>query len=96
MTERQYQAKLVKRIRDRFPGCLLIKNDPSYTQGIPDWTLLVGDKWAMIEVKASVDSPLQPNQQFYLDQLDDMSFACLIYPEIEEDMLNALEKAFGV
>lgn len=96
MTERQYQAKVTKKIRNLFPGCMLIKNDPQYQQGIPDWTLLYGDKWGMIEIKASKNAPFQPNQEYYLEVLDDMSFAMVIYPEIEEDMLNALQEAFGV
>jgi hypothetical protein len=96
VTERQYQAKVTKKIRNLFPGCMLIKNDPQYQQGIPDWTLLYGDKWGMIEIKASKNAPFQPNQEYYLEVLDDMSFAMVIYPEIEEDMLNALQEAFGV
>lgn len=96
MTERAYQAKLVKKIRARFPGCVLIKNDPSYQQGIPDWTLLWRDKWAMLEVKADEVASVQPNQVYFVEQFDEMSFAAFIHPGNEEEVLSALQDAFGL
>lgn len=96
MTERQYQATLVKKLKRTFPGCVLLKNDSSYQQGIPDWTLFYGDKWAMLEVKAEADSPTQPNQEYFVEQLNDMSFAAFIYPGNERSVIDALKQAFGL
>lgn len=94
MTENQYQAGLIKRLEARFPGCVIMKNDAAYKQGILDLTILYGRYWATLEVKRSEDSPVRPNQDFYVQRLDEMSFAAYIYPENEEEVLSALQQAF--
>lgn len=95
MTESQYQGQLIKKLERTFPGCLVLKNDPQYIQGILDLTVLYQHMWAMLEVKAGANSPYQPNQEHYIHQLGQMSFAAVIYPEIEEDVLSALQEAFA-
>jgi hypothetical protein len=94
LQERHYQGKLIRKLRHLFPGCVILKNDSSYLQGVPDLIILYGDRWAMLEVKASEDAGYQPNQQYYVDLLGAMSFASFIYPEIEEEVLHALQQAF--
>jgi VRR-NUC domain. len=94
MTENQYQAKLIKKLEKMFPGCIILKTDSGYRQGIPDLILLWHEYWAVLEVKASALSNLQPNQGYYIGQLDAMSFAAYIYPENEEEVLSALQQAF--
>jgi hypothetical protein len=94
MTETQYQTYLIKKIEDLFPGCVVFKNDPSYKQGILDLTILFEDRWALLEVKASAKAARQPNQEYYVRQLHDMSFASFIYPENETEVLHALQQAF--
>ena len=96
MTENAYQAKLTKKIKRMFPGCVLLKNDAAYQQGILDWTILYEDKWASLEVKASADAVLQANQEFFVHKLNDMSFAAVIYPENEAEVLGALQQAFAI
>lgn len=94
MRENQYQAQLIKTLYRIFGDeCLVLKNDSSYLQGIPDLLVLVGDRWAMLEVKASAAAPYQPNQKHYLDFLGDWSFTAVIYPENEREILNALQRA---
>lgn len=94
MTESKYQAGLIKRIKIRFPGCVVLKNDANYQQGIPDLTILFRNKWAMLEVKDSLKALRQPNQEYYIRQLDELSFAAFIDPDNEEDVLDALQEAF--
>jgi hypothetical protein len=94
MTERQYQAKLIKKLERMFPDCVVLKNDPAYLQGMLDLTVLFRNGWASLEVKLSGDSVVQPNQRHYVEKLNEMSFAAFIYPEIEEEVLNALQQAF--
>ncbi|AXQ61317.1 VRR-Nuc domain protein [Streptomyces phage LibertyBell] len=96
MQEREYQAKLIKKLRTLFPGCVVLKNDPEYLQGIPDLLILHGDRWAMLEVKAGERSPQQPNQDYYVRKLDGMAFARFIYPSIEKEVLDALREALSV
>lgn len=95
MTEAAYQAKLIKRLKREFPGCVVIKNDPNYQQGILDLTILFCNMWAMLEVKASSVAKHQPNQDHFVRTLDEMGFAAFIYPENEEDVLDALQEAFS-
>ena len=94
MTEKQYQAKLIKKLERMFPGCFIMKMDPDYQQGILDLIILHYDKWASLEVKISANANIQPNQQYYVEKLNEMSFAAFIYPEIEEEVLFALQQAF--
>jgi Holliday junction resolvase len=93
--ESEFQRKLVARIIHMFPGCEVIKQDASKTQGVPDLLILWRNKWAMLEVKRSAKAAVRPNQQYYVDFFNGMSFAAFIYPENEEEVLSALQHAFG-
>lgn len=93
--ERDYQAGLIERLKECFPGCVVLKNDTGYMQGIPDLTILYKNMWAVLEVKRHRNSIEQPNQSWYIDMLDDMSFASFIYPENEEEVMGELQLAFG-
>lgn len=94
MAENRYQRKLIKKLEDLFPGCVILKNDSSYKQGMLDLTILWKKYWASLEVKDSASSEMRPNQEYYIERLDKMSFAAKIYPENEEEVLNALQQAF--
>lgn len=94
MRENAYQAELIKKLRILFPGCFILKNDSGYMQGVPDLLVLYKAWWAMLEVKISEHEPFQPNQEYYIQMLDDMSFAACIYPANEEDVLDALQRQF--
>ena len=94
MLEATYERKLKKKLEERFPGCLIQKNDASRIQGIPDLTIFYNDMWAMLEVKASWDAPQRPNQEHYINRVSEMSFASFIYPENEDEVLNGLQHAF--
>lgn len=93
MLERDYQARLIKKIKRMLPGCLILKNDSDYLQGIPDLLILYGPRWAALEVKPSRDAPNQPNQVYYVCEMHDMSFAAFIYPDNEAEVLDALQQA---
>jgi len=95
MRESIYQLDLIKRLRDRFPGCVILKNDPSFIQGIPDLIILYGDKWAMLEVKPRASAPTRPNQPYFVEKFNEMSFAAFINPDNEEEVLDALQSSFG-
>jgi hypothetical protein len=95
MAESRYQTGLIKRIKRRFPGCMLIKNDSGYMQGIPDWTLFFGPCWATLEVKDHANAAQRPNQAYYVEQMNNMSFSAFVCPENEEEVLTALSEAFA-
>lgn len=92
--ESKFQARLRKKIEDRFPGSIVMKNDPTYIQGIPDLLVLYKDKWAALECKRTKGSSHRPNQDYYIEHMNDMSYAAFIYPENEEEVLNALQQTF--
>lgn len=94
MRERNYQARLIRVLKQEFPGVIILKNDPNYRQGVPDLLLLYMDKWAALEVKGDADASVRPNQKYYVNKMHDMSFASFIYPENEEEVLNALQRTF--
>jgi len=96
MRETQYQNKiLIPRIYECLPESVVIQNDPKKIQGIPDLLVLWRDRWAMLEVKRSADETPEPNQEYYVDMFNRMSFAAFIYPENEDEVLDALQSAFG-
>ena len=95
MLENKFQAKLIQDIKQLLPGCIVMKNDSSYIQGIPDLLVLHKDKWASLECKKSTNAQKQPNQEYYVKRMDEMSFARFISPENKEDVLNELRKTFG-
>lgn len=94
--ENAFQAALIKELKDLFPGCVVLKNDPNYIQGFPDLTILYKDHWAVLECKRSKSASKRPNQSYYIDQLGEMSYAAFICPENREDVLDELQQAFLV
>jgi len=95
MRESVYQRSIIERLEDEFPGCVVLKNDASYIQGMPDLLVLYRDKWAMLEVKTSRDSPMRPNQEHYISLLSQMSYAAFVYPEIEDRIFYELQHTFN-
>ena len=94
MLESKFQANLIKELKKRFEGCIVMKNDASYIQGIPDLLVLCNDKWAAIECKKNAKASKQPNQEYYVGLMDNMSFARFICPENKEEVLSDLQKTF--
>jgi len=95
MIESNYQAKLVKKLKLIFPGCIVMKNDAQLKQGIPDLTILYKDKWACLEVKKSQTAKHRPNQDYNIEKMNNMSYAAFIYPENEEKIFSELEEVFA-
>lgn len=94
MQEREFQASLIKEIKNRFPGCIVMKNDSSYIQGIPDLLILYEDKWGSLECKKNAKASHRPNQEYYVEKMNDMSFSAFIFPENKGEVLDALERSF--
>ncbi len=93
MVESEFQSKLIRELKERFPGCIVLKNDADYIQGIPDLLILHNNKWASLEVKRSESAKHRPNQDYYVAKMNSMSFAAFIFPENKEDVLHDLEQA---
>lgn len=99
MLEREYQAELIKRIIHRFGAdrTRVTINDPNMPgqQGIPDLTVYIGPKWFLLEVKASAKSKLRPNQEYWVNKWGEQTFCSFIYPENEEEVLDAMERSLA-
>ena len=95
-SERIYQAGLIKRLKKAFPGCVVLKNDPNYIQGIPDLIVLFEDKWAALEVKQDAKAKHRPNQDHYISTMSEMSYASFVYPENESEVFSELQQSFGM
>lgn len=96
MKESAFQAKLIREIKKRFPGAIVLKNDPNYIQGFPDLTVLYKDRWAVLEIKQSEKASHQPNQDFYILQTEKMSVGRFVYPENMMEVLDDLARSFQV
>ena len=94
MLESRFQSALIRKLKNRFPGCIVLKNDSGYLQGIPDLLVLHGAHWAALECKQSLSSPKQPNQEYYVDRMNRMSFSRFVCPENEEEVLHDLQQSF--
>lgn len=94
MAERDFQSDLIVELKEKFPDCIVMKNDSKYIQGIPDLLVLWGKHWAALECKKDKDAPFRPNQPYYIAKMNQMSFAAAIYPDNKEEVLHDLERAF--
>lgn len=94
MLESKFQSKLIKEIKKLFKGCIVMKTDPTYIQGIPDLLVLYKHKWAGLEIKRSANARRQPNQEYYVKLMNKMSFARFVCPENKEAVLNELKIYF--
>lgn len=94
MRENQFQSKLIKELKKEFPGCMVLKNDPDYIQGIPDLLVLHNDKWCALEVKRSQNAKHRPNQDYYVDKMNEMSYSAFIYPENKDAIFEDIRKTF--
>lgn len=93
MRESEYQSMVIRRLQREFPGAVVLKNDPTYIQGIPDLLVLYQDRWAMLEIKQSRTAETRPNQSYYVDLLNRMSYASFLYPQNERGVFDDLQQA---
>ena len=94
MLENRFKTKLIGEIKDIFPGAIVIHTDPNEIQGFPDLLILYEDRWAALEGKKERSASVRPNQRYYVDLMNDMSYAAFICPENKEEILNELQQTF--
>lgn len=94
--ESEFTLDLKDELRRRFPGCFIYRLDPNQLQGIPDLLVLWGPHWAILETKRGLKSVRQPNQEFYVDRFDEMSFSAFVHPLNYREVLYEMERAFGL
>jgi hypothetical protein len=97
MLESRFQGEFLKKLRLLLPGCIIMKNDSSYLQGVPDYIFLWRDRWGTLEFKRRrprSSRDFEPNQEWYIDTMNDMSFSRCVYPENEEEVLDEIQHTF--
>lgn len=94
MKENKFQSDLKKELKKRYPGCIVTKLDSGDIQGIPDLLILYKDKWATLENKQNAKASKRPNQEYYVDKMNSMSFSRFIYPENKDIVLEELDEIF--
>lgn len=92
--ESVFQRELIKDLREEYPGCIITKLDANLTQGIPDLLILHGKHWATLECKRDSHASKRPNQNYYVDKMNKMSFSRFINPENKEEVLDELKQLF--
>lgn len=93
-SESEFQKEVKEDLKTMFDGCMVLKTDPTDIQGIPDLLILYRDKWASLECKKSRNAPKRPNQEYYVNKMNHMSFSRFICPENKEEVLNELRDVF--
>ena len=88
--ESGFQDRLIGELKEMFPGCMVFKMDQ--LQGIPDLLILHEDRWASLENKKSENAKKQPNQEYYVDKMNKMSFSRFVCPENKQEVLADLSK----
>lgn len=94
MLENRFKTKLIQDLKNLFPGCMVVHLDPNEIQGIPDLLVLYKDKWAALEGKKTANASVRPNQSYYVNKMNDMSYASFIYPENKEEVLYEISRVF--
>lgn len=95
--ESEFNTDLDAALKSRFPGCVIVKQDPNTSfQGVPDKLVLWGPHWALLESKRGTDSDRQPNQEHYVEKFGQMSYSAFVNPENMHEVLDGLQEAFGV
>lgn len=89
--EDSFQSDLIEELQERYPNALITKFDGQ--QGWPDLLILEDNFWAMLECKRDEKAVHQPNQDYYVERMNKMSFSRFIFPENKEEVLNELEQA---
>lgn len=90
--ESGFQDKLRDELKAMFPGCMIFKMDQ--IQGIPDLLVLYKNKWATLECKRGTQSKKQPNQEYYVNLMNNMSFSRFINKDNKEEVLRELQQTF--
>ena len=94
MLENRFKTKLIRELKEIFPGCIILHPDPNELQGVPDLIILYKDRWAALEGKKHANAPTRPNQQYYVNLFCEMSYASFICPENKEEVIDELQQAF--
>lgn len=93
--ENKFQRQIIEDLEELFPTCEIYLSDANHRQGRPDIVILYNNKWAALECKREKNAKHQPNQDYYIDKMNKMSYAAFIYPENVEEILYEIQHALS-
>lgn len=94
MRESDFQSDLRRKIENEIPGSVVQKGNPNWIQGFPDLIILYKNHYACLECKASANEPFRPNQEYYIEQINNDAFCAVVYPENMKEVLDELKRYF--
>jgi len=92
--EKDFEYKTIKHLERLFPGAVVLKTYPNYIQGFPDRLILFEDTWGAFEFKRSKIASVRNNQEYYIQLLNEMSFARFVFPETKKEFFDEIQSAF--
>ncbi len=92
--ETNFEKKVIEKLMRWYPDAIVLKIHPGLNPGFPDRLALIGSSWLAFEVKRSIDSAKRPNQDYYIDLLNQMSAASFVYPENQERFFDEVQRTF--
>lgn len=93
--ESKFQKEFNDDLEEAFPDCMIIRGNSALRQGVPDWLLLSGRNWAALEVKRDSTAKKQPNQPYYVEKMNGMSYAAFVSPENAQEVIREIQQTFG-
>lgn len=93
--ESKFQKEFTDALEEKFPGCLIIKGNSSYRQGLPDWLMLHQDNWAAFEIKRNKNAKRSDSQSYYVNKMNDMSYASFVDPENYREVISEVQQTLG-
>lgn len=97
--ESEFQSKLVKELQELIPECLVLVKPGFYVQGFPDLMVLYKTQWVALECKRKTptrDDDYEPNQEWWIRELDEMGYAAMICPENRKEIIDEVFRTFGI
>lgn len=88
--ERSFQHEVIQELKERYPDCVVMKNATGFKDGFPDITMYDGERWAMLECKREKAARKRPNQKYWVNRMNSMSFARFIFPENRKEVMAEL------
>lgn len=93
--ESDFQAKVIKQLKAM--GLAVVKNQagPGVPTGFPDLTAFGEGIYFCLECKASARAKKQPRQDYWVNKLNEWSYATFIYPSNYDKVMSEIKYIIG-
>lgn len=93
--ESDFQAKVIKQLKSM--GLAVVKNQagPGVPTGFPDITAFGEGIYFCLECKTSARAKKQPRQDYWVNKLNEWSYATFIYPSNYDKVMSEIKYVIG-